>query len=112
MHPITIHTRRFPSGNFCAITLFPVIFHKNNPITERELRHETVHLWQQAALLVIPFYLLYFIFWIINLIRFKESRRAYREIPFERSAYRLESHTSIRPIVQAFDWLKNLPGSR
>ena len=106
MHPITIHTRRFPPGGFYAITLFPVIFHKNDSLTERELRHETVHLWQQAALLVIPFYLLYIAFWIINLIRFKERSRAYHEIPFERSAYRLESRTGLRPLTQAFDWLR------
>ena len=106
MYPIIIHTRRFPPGEFDAITLFPVIFCKNKQITERELRHETVHLWQQAALLVIPFYLLYIAFWGINLIRFKESGRAYREIPFARSAYRLESHTGIRPIVKAFDWMR------
>lgn len=106
MHPITIHTRRFPPGGFYAITLFPVIFHKNDSLTEREMRHETVHLWQQATLLVIPFYLLYIAFWLINLIRFKDRSRAYREIPFERSAYRLESRTGLRPLTQAFDWLR------
>ena len=60
----------------------------------------------QAALLLLPFYLLYFAFWIANLIRYRDRQRAYREIPFERSAYRLESRTGLRPLTQAFDWLR------
>ena len=73
---------------------------------ERDIRHETVHLWQQAVLLVVPFYLLYLIFWIINLLRFRNLDRAYREIPFERSAYRLENRTDITWKDKSFDWLK------
>lgn len=73
---------------------------------ERDIRHETVHLWQQAVLLVVPFYLLYLIFWVINLLRFHNLDRAYREIPFERSAYRLENRTDITWKDKSFDWLK------
>ena len=106
MRAITIHTRCFPPRNFHAITLFPVVFYNDTPLTEKELRHETVHLWQQAALLILPFSLLYFAFWIVNLIRYRDRQWAYREIPFERSAYRLESRPTQKPFVQAFDWVK------
>ena len=53
--PITIHTRWFPAKGFHAITLFPVVFYRDGRLTPREVRHETVHLWQQATLLVVPF---------------------------------------------------------
>ena len=69
------------------------------------MRHETVHLWQQAALLVVPFYVLYLLFWVINLMRFRSPDRAYREIPFERSAYRLEAKGDLAWTTMAFDWL-------
>ncbi|MBR6291550.1 MAG: hypothetical protein IKR33_01990 [Bacteroidales bacterium] len=108
MRPLTVHTKHFPLGNYQAITLFPVIFYKDRPLTERDIRHETVHLWQQALLLVVPFYLLYFLFWIFNLVRYRDQLRAYREIPFERSAYRLEGQPPKKPIRQAFDWIKCL----
>lgn len=106
MKPLLVHTRHFPPRKFYAITLFPFVFYNEKPMNERDLRHETVHIWQQAALLVVPFYLLYFLFWLIGLLRYRNLQRAYREIPFERSAYRLEDKKQQKPVVQAFDWVK------
>lgn len=106
MRPMTKHTKCFPARKFHAITLFPFIFFNGQPLTEREIRHETIHLWQQAVLLVAPFYVLYFLFWIVNLLRFRNLDRAYREIPFERSAYRLENQAKLTWKAKAFDWLK------
>lgn len=108
MRPLMIHTRHFPPKGFYAITLFPFIFYNGGAMTERDIRHETVHLWQQAALLVIPFYLLYLLFWVVNLIRFRDSRRAYREIPFERSAYQLEAQPDTKRLTMAFGWIKQI----
>ena len=106
MRPMTIYTKCFPARKFHAITLFPFIFFNGRPLSECEVRHETIHLWQQAVLLVVPFYVLYFLFWIVNLLRFRNLDRAYREIPFERSAYRLENKVDLTWKVKAFDWLK------
>ncbi len=108
MRPLTIHTSHFPPRRFFAITLFPFVFYNGTHLTESDLRHETVHFWQQAAMLVVPFYLLYLVFWLVGLLRYRDSIRAYREIPFERSAYRLESQPPKKPAQQAFDWIKCL----
>ena len=108
MRPLTIHTRRFPPRRYYAITLFPVIFYNGEPLTDGDLWHETVHLWQQAALLVLPFYLLYLLFWLAGLVRYRDPFRAYREIPFERSAYLLEGQPPKKPAAQAFHWIKCL----
>lgn len=106
MRPLIIHTRHFPPRRFHAITLFPFIFFNDSRITEQDIRHETVHMWQQVALLVLPFYLLYFLFWIVNLARYRDSMQAYYAIPFERSAYRLEKESHASKCTMAFDWLK------
>lgn len=108
MRPLMIHTRHFPPSGFHAITLFPFIFYNEGRMTERDIRHETVHLWQQAALLVLPFYVLYLLFWITNLIRFRDSQRAYRNIPFERSAYCLETQADATRMAMAFGWIKRI----
>ena len=105
---LLVSTRRFPPRRFHAITLFPFVFYNGERLNEREVRHETVHLWQQAALLLVGFYLLYFLFWLVGLLRYRNSERAYREIPFERSAYLLEAESGARPSVQAFHWMKYL----
>ena len=108
MRPLMIHTRHFPPQRFHAITLFPVIFYNEKPMTEQDIRHETVHLWQQALLLVAPFYLLYALFWLWGILRYHDNQKAYRNIPFERSAYALEKETEVKPLRQAFDWLHYL----
>lgn len=108
MRPITIHTRRFPPRGFYAITIFPVVFYNGEKLSEREVRHETVHLWQQATLLVVPFYLLYLAFWVAGLLRYRDCYRAYMEIPFERSAYALEAQQGLPWHSKAFDWMKRL----
>ena len=108
MRPLLIHTRHFPPRGYNAITLFPLVFYKGEPLSDRECCHETVHLWQQFTLLIVPFYLLYFLFWLVALLRYRNCQRAYRAIPFERSAYRLESRKDLRPLTMAFDWLRCL----
>ncbi len=108
MRPLLIHTSHFPPRGYNAITLFPVVFYKGEPLSERERSHETVHLWQQLTLLIVPFYLLYFLFWLVAILRYRNWQRAYRAIPFERSAYRLESRTDLRWSAKTFDWLRCL----
>ena len=106
MRPLLINTRRFPLHDYRAITLFPFVFYKGEPLTDRELRHETIHLYQQLFLLIVPFYLLYLLFWLFALLRHRNWYRAYRAIPFERSAYRLESQPLIPVKTMAFHWLR------
>ena len=108
LFPFLIHTRRFPSRRFHAITLFPFVFFNGQPLDDSELRHETVHLWQQMALLFVLFYMLYLAFWLLNIIRFRDPYRAYMNIPFERSAYILEKQQPVSPIRQSFHWLRCL----
>ena len=108
MRPILIHTRRFPARGYHAITLFPFVFYNGKPLSEREVRHETVHLWQQAVLLVAPFYLLYVLFWLWGLLRYRNQGRAYRAIPFEQSAYKLEERQDLSWQTMAFDWIRRI----
>lgn len=103
-----IHTRCFPPRGYYAITLFPFVFYKGRPLNRRELRHETVHLWQQLTLLVVLFYLLYGLFWLWGLLRYRSGDKAYRAIPFERSAYRLEARETLGWREMAFDWIRCL----
>ena len=107
MSPVLIHTRRFPPQAYHAVTIFPFVFYNGEPLKENEIRHETVHLWQQMALLLLPFYLLYLLFWLYGLIRFRNRQRAYMSIPFERSAYYLEKKTDNTPLTMSFNWLKH-----
>lgn len=107
--PLLVHTRHFPPPrHYHAITLFPFIFFNGDKLSPSEIRHEVVHLYQQAALLVVGFYFLYLFFWLVGLLRYRNHHRAYREIPFERSAYHLENLSAVSPLKQSFHWLRCL----
>lgn len=103
-----IHTRHFPRRGFHAITLFPVVFYRDGELSQEEVRHETVHLWQQAMLLVVGFYVLYLFFWVVGLIRYRDTNKAYRTIPFERSAYQLESRKELTPWEMGWGWWREM----
>lgn len=51
------------------------------------MNHECIHLRQQVELLIIPFYFLYLLNYLINLIYYRNHFLAYRNIMFEREAY-------------------------
>jgi hypothetical protein len=69
-----------------AITLGPLVFSRGK-ISERTRRHEAIHWEQYKELGVVLFPVLYFTFWLWNLVKFKDGMRAYYMIPFEREAY-------------------------
>ncbi len=49
--------------------------------------HERIHLRQQIEMLVIPFYICYFLNYLLNLIKYRNHFNAYINICFEREAY-------------------------
>ena len=73
-----------------GITLWPFIIVKGKA-NERLITHERIHICQQRELFVVPFYILYVIFWIKNIFKFWGDKdlfqKAYEWIPFEREAY-------------------------
>ena len=50
-------------------------------------RHETIHFQQQLELLFVFQWILYGLFYLIGLVRYRNGEQAYRENPFEREAY-------------------------
>jgi hypothetical protein len=58
------------------------------------MNHEFIHFRQQIELLIIPFYILYLLNYLINLIRYHKHTEAYRNILFEREAYENDSNLS------------------
>lgn len=78
--------------SFTGITIFPFVFlrksyfdGKSEYILNRTIRHEKIHIEQQKELLVLPFFIVYFLEWLIKL--FKYGKLSYRNISFEREAY-------------------------
>jgi len=81
-----------PKG-YTGLAIFPFVFLKAKYLMNDKIliNHEKIHLRQQIELLVIPFYIFYFIEFVLRLIQFKNWKSAYRNISFEREAYRNEN---------------------
>lgn len=89
-----------------AMALFPfiVLRNKQQQQDKKLINHEQIHLRQQLELLVLPFYFLYLLNYLINLIRFKKHYPAYFNIRFEREAYANEHDFGYLSRRKAFSW--------
>jgi hypothetical protein len=81
------------------MTLWPFVVLKHQSLKEDLifLNHESIHLRQQAELLIVFFYLWYSFEFLARWIQYGNRHKAYRNISFEREAYNHESE---------FDYLK------
>lgn len=82
-----IINRILPIGKkFYAINLFGILFAKG-PCSAQTINHEKIHTAQLKDLLFILFYPWYLMEWLVRLIQYGNSFKAYRNISFEREAY-------------------------
>ena len=97
---------------FKAIALFPFIVIRDNFETNNLvlINHERIHLRQQLELLIIPFYVLYFIDYILKIILFKDKNKAYKNILFEREAYLNEENMDYLQTRPFWNWARYLKG--
>ena len=82
-----------PKG-YGGITIFPFVFFRSKSLAADvvSLNHEIIHLWQQAEMLIIGFFLWYGIEFIIRFAKIGDWQVAYRGICFEREAYAEEAN--------------------
>ncbi|MEJ2114152.1 MAG: hypothetical protein P8X62_10840 [Flavobacteriaceae bacterium] len=89
---ILISKYLIPKG-YSGLTIFPFILLKHDRLKSDLvlINHERIHLRQQLELLVLPFYLLYMLEFLYRLLQYKNWKLAYKNVSFEREAYKNES---------------------
>jgi hypothetical protein len=77
-----------PRG-FRGLTFFPFVFltDKDDKLNTVFINHEKIHIRQQLELLILPFYIWYLTEYLFRLIQYKDRKKAYFNISFEREAY-------------------------
>lgn len=81
-----------PFKGFLAINLFGFIFTRRK-LSDKDINHENIHTAQMKELLYIGFYIIYFLEWLYKvLFKYPFSHKAYRDISFEKEAYKNESN--------------------
>ncbi len=63
-----VKNKIIPFKGFIAIALWPFIFCRKE-LSKRDIRHEEIHGKQQIELFWVAFFLLYVLFWIVELFR-------------------------------------------
>lgn len=89
-----IYNNIIPFKGFAAINLFGVVFARKecNPLPGRVLQHEAILTAQMRELGYIGFYVIYLLEWLYRLLRQSwTGEGAYRNISFEREAYRKQN---------------------
>ena len=71
-------------------------------------RHETIHFQQQLELLFVGQWLLYGLFWLVGLMKYRSGATAYRENPFEREAYDNERKYTYLERRPFYNWVRYL----
>ena len=77
-----------PRG-FRGLTFYPFVFlaDKDDKLNEVFINHEKIHIRQQLELLIVPFYVWYFTEYLFRLLQFRNRKKAYYAISFEKEAY-------------------------
>lgn len=92
------------------MALYPFILLKDRAQKHDKilLNHERIHLRQQIELLIFPFYLLYLLHYLINLVRYRNHHRAYFNIVFEKEAYQCDQNLNYLKNRKFFSWINHL----
>ncbi len=71
-------------------------------------QHETIHFQQQLELLFVLQWVLYGLFYLLGMVRYRDGAMAYRENPFEREAYNHDSEQDYLKNRKRYKWLRYL----
>ena len=109
MKPIIIYNSRIPSlvswfFPVAAITLWPFIFIRKGAANGKLINHENIHIAQCNELLVVGQALLYVLFFVVGLFRYRSVKLAYKNNPFEREAYDNQSNLKYLEERKWFAW--------
>jgi hypothetical protein len=104
-----IRNNVIPCKGFKAINLCGIIFiRKGVEIDFITLQHEAIHTAQMKETLYVFFYVWYVVEWLIRLIIYRDSKRAYKKIGFEREAYSSQTDEDYLLNRKPYNWIKYL----
>ena len=102
-----VRNKYIPFPGYKAINLFGILFVRGNArIDEVTINHERIHTAQIKEQLYAFFYLWYVIEWMIRLIRYRDSYKAYRNLSFEREAYANDDNFTYLETRKRFAFVK------
>ena len=109
--PFMIENSKVPVflSYFAPITIWAISFGPfvwcRGVMSETTRRHETIHFQQQLEMLFVFQLIAYGLFWLFNVVKYRDGAKAYREIPFEREAYSNEKKFTYLEKRKRYAWV-------
>jgi len=102
-----------PFKGFIAMNLLGIIFVRKEYaelFTATDERHELIHTRQMWEMGILPFYIWYVLEWLIRVLftKYAFTKGAYRNISFEREAYKHQGNTEYLNTRKWYSWLRYL----
>jgi len=88
-----------------AITIGPFVFSRGE-MSEVTKNHETIHWQQYIETGIVGFVILYYVFYFLNWLKYREGSTAYYTIPFEREAYANDNNLEYLQTRKRYSWMK------
>lgn len=103
-----IYNNLIPFRPFWATNLCGFVFVRKDVgrLTAVAHNHEYIHSLQQREMCYVFFFLWYNIEWLVRLVLYRNSMKAYRNISFEREAYACERQMDYAERRRPFAWWK------
>lgn len=99
----------FPPKGYNAIMLvWWLIVKTGYAITSRLINHEEIHSVQQKEMLVLFFFIWYGLEFIFRLAQYRNWKKAYMNVSFEREAYANQYDMAYLQNRRMFSWIKYL----
>lgn len=99
----------FSKSTFAAQAFFglPIMIVREKKMLDDEImvNHETIHFFQAMYLLFIGFWIIYVGHWLINLVKYRDSKKAYMNIIFEKEAYSNQSDLKYLLKRKPYGWI-------
>lgn len=105
---IVVLNNLIPFKGYVAINILGIIFVRKDYkkcISDNFIRHELIHTEQMKECFYIGFYFLYVVFWLCLLAKHRNFNKAYREIPFEKEAYKNDYNNKFLGSREKFNWV-------
>ncbi len=98
------------SGKFDGVVLWPFIVIKRRELRKNRvfMNHERIHLRQQLELLLVLFFIFYLFEYLVRLICYRDTYKAYSSISFEKEAYVNERNLTYLRVRKPWSFIRYL----
>jgi len=104
-----VYNSVIPFEGYKCVNVFGVLFvRKGRTLKFKDINHEAIHTRQMREMLFVLFYVWYGVEWFVKWCVYRDAHRAYREIGFEREAYKYEWFSFYPDNRKHFAWWREV----